>query len=188
MGHQLPSSLRGSTGKVTQGLPSLMPEVRQRADEFNYKRDYQKALFNDSEARRLAAIASDAGRPTTSKEAQEGIPLTSGQVLKRLLKCVNPGYQLHMEVALADSSKVGIYMLDPLAEGGRRFLMGMEAGSMPEFSVRKTDAEGNFSGEIRGWRTVLAKLIRGRIISKTSADALFGPPNRDSANWQTMTA
>lgn len=164
---------------------AVSPEERFRKDREGFKRDYQRALFNDSESKRKAAVAPDGHRPTSEYEAQKGIELTCEQICLRLRKCAN--YPLWFEVANADKTKMGIYHLDPSAEGGRRFICGFERGKSPEFSVREVDDEGNFKREIRGWRTVLSKLIRKGFISKAKSDALFGPPTRDSHNWHTLT-
>jgi hypothetical protein len=89
---------------------------------------------------------------------------------------------------------MGIYLLDPLADEGKRFLCGMERErKMPEFSVRQVLDKDVATGqkdrfrEIRGWRSVLSKLIRCRAVSKDKAEVMFGPPNRDSELWQRRT-
>lgn len=163
---------------------NVSPEERYRKDREAYKRDYLHALYAESEGKRLDAVKPDAGRDTTDKEAQRGIELESSRIIGRLRK-LNPN--LWFEQSNADATKMGIYYLDPLAEGGRRFLCGFETGISPEFSVRLVDENGNFKSEKRGWRTVLSKLIRKGFISEVGAFALFGPPSRDSEFWYRQT-
>lgn len=164
---------------------AVSPEQRFRKDREGYKREYQNALFQDSESKRKAAAAPDGKRPTNDYQAQKGIELSCETICLRLRKCAN--VPLWFEVSNADSTKMGIYHLDPMAEGGRRFICGFERGQSPEFSVRKTSEDGNFQKEIRGWRTVLSKLIRKGFVSKARCDAMFGPPTRESLNWHTQT-
>lgn len=131
----------------------------------------------------------------TNFAAQLGTPLTSQQVVERLRRC-NP--KLHFEVSHSDPTKMGVYILTSHEE--KKFICGMEFGYMPEFSVRHTtirrspdpDNPGNwlerevFERETRGWRTVLARLIRGRFITPTQAYSHF-PLGRSSKNWHVLT-
>ena len=155
--------------------------ARKQRDAIQAMRD---AAYADGMARAKAPLEKDAGRDTSNAEAQKGIPLHSQEIIKRLIK-INP--QLWFEPAKANSKLIGVYLLDPNAEGGRRHIMGMESGISPEFSVRHKNPDGTFKNETRGWRTVLGRLIRGKYISKARAEALFGPPNRDSRYWQLFT-
>ena len=44
-----------------------------------------------------------------------------------------------------------------------------------------------FVGEVRGWRTILARLIRAGIIGQAAAEKEFEVyKGRDSKNWQTL--
>jgi hypothetical protein len=86
----------------------------------------------------------------------------------------------------------------------------MEAGIMPEFSVlhKQTkevpnpDAFGNteptrdhnwntvdtFSGETRGWRTILIRLMRASLITRLDVEKYFSwTPSVESANWYEKT-
>ena len=169
--------------RVTAGIPGLLPEKRERADEFWAKRDYQHRLFADAEGRKQAAAAPDAGRPTHVKEAQRGIPLEGWLISSRLRK-LNPN--LHFEVSNADHTKLGVYIRQPMQD--KVFLVGMELETNPEFETRVVDDKGACVRTLRGWRTVLAKLIRAKVITEPGAFKLFGPPSRDSENWATLTS
>lgn len=149
------------------------------------QQDRQAQIISGQKAKDAETIAPDAGFDTTSAEAQLGRPLLSSEVQKRLRK-LNPS--LSFERAVADPSKIGIYVLDGVSNpgtiwAGRRFVLGMEAGMNPEFSVRRTDGT-KITKEIRGWRTVLVRLIRERLIGRGAAEVMFNiAGGRESENW-----
>lgn len=174
--------IREDRGKVTAGVPSLNSSKRRAITESQLSRIYQRACQAEYQRTEAAATADDGGRTTTDWDAQVGIPLVGPRIISRLRKLNS---NLWFEVAEADSNKMGVYIMRPDMKGGRekQFITGMERELSPEFSVRVTDEQGKFKGEIRGWRTVLMKLIRAGHISEAGAYRLFGPPNRDSENW-----
>ena len=173
---------RDSKARVTQGCPGLSPHERDRKDYRGHWREYQKSLLSVSVEKKEACRRPDAGRDTTDKAQQRGIPLEGWRIASRL-KRLNPS--LYFELSLAMPSRMGIYYVDPLA--GRRYIVGMEADSNPEFETKVLDETGECKTTLRGWRTVLAKLIRARFISEAGASRLFGPPSRDSENWANAT-
>ena len=149
--------------------------------------------------------APDGDRPTTSLEAQLGRPLTRIQIEQRLKKC-NPN--LFIETSIADPTKAGVYtvagVVDELGviRKQKQFLTGLENGFSPEFSVRHIEYEEvpnpscpgemtkrpKFKGETRGYRTVLAALIRSRHITIGSASEHFNlSSGQNSRNWQLLT-
>jgi hypothetical protein len=138
----------------------------------------------------------DGGISTANALAQLGRPMSSADVIARL-KRMNPN--LHFEVAIMDRTKMGVYVL---TGEGKRFICGMEHGYMPEFSYQHTsprrtpdpDNPGNWltvqviSGETRGWRTVLARLLRERLITLPQIERYFNPAyGRSSERWQRAT-
>lgn len=145
----------------------------------------QAQMLAGQKAKDAETIAPDAGFDTTSAEAQLGRPLLSSEVQKRLKK-LNPS--LSFERSIADPSKIGIYVADGISNlgtlyAGRKFVLGMEAGMTPEFSVRQTDGT-KITKEIRGWRTVLVRLIRERLIGRGAAEVMFNiAGGRQSENW-----
>lgn len=153
-----------------------------KADEVTEK---TRNLVTFQDQRKAETIAEDAGRDVTNSE-QAGrwmAPLK----LKRAIKQLNPN--LSFEVAHGDPSKTGIYFCDGVSnEGtlyhGLRFICGMETGYSPEFSIR-IEKNGEMAKEVRGWRTVLATLIRSRLIEKYETETLFKIHfGRESENWQ----
>lgn len=178
-------------GRVSQGVPGLSPEKRAAVTYRDKQRDKTKTLTADGLSKQKALTAPDGKRDTTSYEAQAGLELDPYLIMCRLRKL---NQSLFFEPSKHDPKKIGIYLLDPLAEEGKRFLCGMERErKMPEFSVRQvvpfdlaTGQKDRFK-ETRGWRSVLSKLIRCGVISKTKAEIVFGPPNRDSELWQLRT-
>ena len=162
------------------------------------------AMAAEMDEKRELAIGPDDDRPTTEMAAQLGHMMHGDEVRKKLLKL--NGF-LRFIVAKADPTRVGIYVIDSAANRddpdhtlrGLRFVCGMEKDFCPEFSVRFTreekfwndqkDAEDTrkvFAGEMRGWRTVLARLIRQRLISYPGAIRAFGSTSI-SKNWHLLT-
>lgn len=179
---------REDRGRVTAGIPSLDSKRRTDITETQLRHIYQRSLQADYRSREEKALDSDGAiQDTTDWEQTVGIPLTGVRIMARLKK-LNPN--LWFERANADSSKTGVYILKPDGKGGmeKQFICGMESELSPEFSLRVTDNEGKPKGIIGGWRRLLMKLIRDRIISEARANALFGPPSRDSENWARYTA
>jgi hypothetical protein len=143
-----------------------------------------------------ASDVRDGETDTSVLEAQIGRPLTSLQLEQRLKKCNS---SLYFERAIADPTKTGIYQI---REGQKFFLLGMEAGYMPEFSVRHVETEKvpdteidgatverrKFVSETRGWRTVLARLLRNGLVTVGQIEQYFQVSSgRSSQTWQLYT-
>jgi len=171
-------------GKVTAGLPSLLPEHRGRIS-YQERQDFkQKAMLSDAEAKKQMLTAPDGDIPTTVLEAQLGRPMPSGEIVKRLQK-LNPN--LLFERSIADPTTMGIYVADSKVTGGRRFLMGFESGFSPEYTVNGKDASGRYR-ETRGWRQIIARLVRLGHLNLAAAEQSFNiARGRQSHNWQTLT-
>lgn len=133
---------------------------------------------------------------TSDSGAQMGRPLPASTIQRWLTYC-NPS--LVFEVSKSDRSKTGIYHI----EGGeKRFVCGMESGVSPEFSIRhmkdKQIPDPNnplewltiktFYRETRGWRTILARLLREGLITEPALEKYFQVSRgRSSEKWQTLT-
>jgi hypothetical protein len=174
-------------GKVTAGIPSLDSSRRQGITENRLREVYQKACVAEYQRNEEASTADDGDRTTKDWDAQVGIPLVGPRIIGRLKKL---NRNLWFEVSAADPAKTGVYILKSDGKGGmeKQFICGMETELSPEFSVRVVDDAGKFKGEIRGWRTMLMRLIKGGFVQQEAAFRLFGPPNRDSANWARFMA
>jgi hypothetical protein len=171
------------------------------------QKERNRSIAKANDAARDITTAPDAGRDTMNPEAQFGRKMHSSSIIRKLKKMNG---SLMFEVSKSDPTRMGVYafngvsnMLDPNPKyRGYAMVCGMESGESPEFSIRKakkskqliTDADGNvtgsdyvyeFVGEVRGWRTVLARLIRFGIIDLSAAEKEFkinqGP---DSKNWK----
>jgi hypothetical protein len=179
---------RADQGRVTAGIPSLSSARRTSITEAQLRHIYQRSLQADYRGREEKALEPDGTiQDTTDWEQIVGIPLTGVRIMARLKK-LNPN--LWFERANADSSKTGVYVLKPDGKGGmeKQFICGMESELSPEFTLRVTDNDGKPKGIIGGWRRLLMRLIRERLITESRAWALFGPPSRDSENWARFTA
>lgn len=182
-----------ANGRMTAGVPSLLPQRRRRLDTVCRTRDTDRRNLRQKIERERITTAPDGGRPVTSIEAQLGRPMTSQQVSQKLSRLNS---NLHFERSLSDPTKMGIYLLGET----KRFICGMEFGFMPEFSVRHSEQievpSPSLDGtkekvdrivrETRGWRTVLARLVRAGIIRLAEAEKAFAF-SRDSKNWKELT-
>ena len=158
----------------------------------------------DAQRREAAPLTPDkAGMDVTDHRQRTGRAM-SGDTLQYRLRKLIPA--IYFERSINDHSKTGIYLYssqyDPgLYKGHLMFVCGMESGIMPEFSVieaeaqRIPDAEANggyrvemsMAKEIRGWRTVLAMLLRRRILSAGDIEQTFQiPMGKDSQRWQEI--
>jgi len=167
----------------------LSPMARYLNDRWGYKRDHQRAIFADAEGKKQAAFASDNGRDRTNADAGIGMPLHSSIFIERLTK-LNPS--LWFERANADKEKIGIYLQVPISmihPEGLQYLFAFHDGIMPEFVLlRKPGQDGEGVGILRqGWRTILARLIRLRMVSLPSVEVMFGQPSCQSAHWAVLT-
>ena len=189
---------------ATAGIPSLSGRKRQLQEVVERTRQLQAEQYAAQLEADAATVAPDGQFDTTNFQAQLGRPLTSSELIRLLQRC-NPN--LAFERSHSDPTKMGVYVHvyerdpDNLCSSPRwqkRFVCGAEWGWMPEFSVRHTEEaeipspdgpqkQVAFKRETRGWRTVLARLIRARIINPASVDREFFPPNRGSANWHFLT-
>ncbi len=182
-------------GKVTAGLPALSPQLRSRVDTVRRTRAMNRQALLDTLERESYA-ADSGGLGGNDLEYQIGRPLTAAQFEQRIRRC-NPN--LLVERSRADPTKRGVYRVE---DGERRFICGMESGYMPEFSVRHIEMQEipdpdiaghwqkipKFKGETRGWRTVLARLLRHRVIEPAAIERWFEiSQGRSSRNWQLLT-
>ena len=181
--------------RVTAGLPSLTPAKRERITRRGASREQSDRLL-EGEYRNLASTtAPDAGYDTGDPLQQVGRPLERAELQRRLLRC---NRNLHFEISLQDPTKSGIYLLKP---DGKQFICGFESGVSPEFSVRHFEKERvpdpqspgewrfvrKFVRETRGWRTVLLRLLRMRVVTLPAIEANFAPQQgRQSYNWHEL--
>lgn len=165
--------------RVTAGLASLTPQKRAGIDNSFASRARNNSVLAEREKRRLAAIAPDAGRDTTSKKQQEGIQL-HGYVISERLRKLNPS--LTFETAIADNTRLGVYYMDH-AKKTRRYIGGFFREMNPEFETAVLDEQGECQRTIPGWRSLLRRLISKGFITEPKAFAVFGPPSRDSERW-----
>lgn len=173
-------------GRVTAGLPSLTPQKRHEITDYHLSLVYQRACQQEYFRNEQNATAADGAiDDVTDWEQVVGMPLSGPRIIGRLRK-MNP--MLWFEQSHVDPTKTGIYLLNSIpGSPDKQFICGMETEINPEFTVRVLDSQGNAKGIIGGWRRVLMRLIRARLITEARAWALFGPPSRDSENWARMT-
>jgi hypothetical protein len=174
---------RRDKGKVTAGIPSLSPAKRFYLTDAALQHIYQQNLVAEAVKNdKWAADPGDGQRTMAEWAAQVGIPLSAERIITRLRRLNN---NLVFERSRADESKWGVYLAK---HGGTlEFLCGFEAATNPEFTVVQQDERGQFKKFIPGWRRILMRLIRAKLISESAANRVFGPPNRDSQRWAELT-
>ena len=155
---------------------------------------HHKAAESALTKQREAVAGTDGDYLTTDASAQLGRPLTRKVLVERLSKMNS---NLIFEQSKNFPHIGAVYVLDPTANltdpdarcRGRRFVVGMEwTGLSPEFTTRKIeqDQRGNpqMKGQIRGWRTVLSRLIHERLIGVAEAERVFSiARGRESQRW-----
>lgn len=143
---------------------------------------------------REAVAGMDGDYLTTDSTAQLGRPLTRQQLIARLSK-LNPN--LIFEQSRNHQHIGAVYFRDGLSNmedidhncRGRRHIVGMEwIGLSPEFTTRKIEndqfGKPQMKGQVRGWRTILARLIKERLIAVPDAERVFSiARGRDSKRW-----
>ena len=170
--------------------------IRQANEALNVaSRNKHKIAADEAIAKQQAAVAGMDGIYSTSDaSAQLGRPL-SRQIIIGRLSMMNPN--LVFEQANADPAIGAVYLRDGVSNmddpdpkcRGRRHIVGMEwTGLSPEFTTRKieTDIWGKpqMKGQIRGWRTVLARLIHERLIGVAETERVFSiSRGRESQRW-----
>lgn len=204
---QLPSSVERDAGvaKATSASPGLAPLERAHHERQGYQTQFQRDAQKEQAFRDDAYVATDGARPRNVREAGVGRPLGGMEVQRRLL-------QLNPALIFEPSSYPGRicikhWILDPVLGKTLQYVCAMERGLMPEFSILNYVEEEYFDArtratpegtglikkrlkideknpETRGWRTVLVRLIKERLISREGAERLFGLPSHDSRNWQ----
>lgn len=164
------------TNRVTAGVPSLSPFVRALCDYRGAQMIKTRALTAEAEQKKAHAANPDS-RPSQKPEAQLGRVMHSRDIIVRLNK-LNSNLLFERSTAVPD--KMGVYTVQ---DGEKRFLFGFEFGYSPEFSILSDEGDVR----LRGWRKVLANLIRSRMITLPAAESAFnilsGPESR---NWHML--
>lgn len=188
--------------------------LRREENRENQHEKRMRALAHDILSNSIS-VASDDRFDVSNALAQMGKPMTAEEVQKRLLKC-NPRLHFIRSPQFPELTGVYLitdeWEVDSANNGYKKkmkHICGMESGVAPEFSVlhktkvkkpnpellgRKTaDREvdwvevDTFSGETRGWRTVLVRLLHAGLITKLQVEENFPPPSRESFKWYSNT-
>lgn len=171
-------------------MASQLERFFRDADREKHHKAAEQALAKQREA----VAGMDGDFLTTDSSAQLGRSLTRKVVIERLAK-LNPN--LVFEQSRANPAIGAVYFRDGVSNmddldhncRGRRHIVGMEwTGISPEFTTKKIEydqwGKPQMKGQIRGWRTVLARLIKERLISVPDAERVFSiARGRDSQRW-----
>lgn len=166
-------------GKVTAGLPSLLPEKRaaiSRQQKMEHKRD---SLIADAEGKKKAAGAKDGERSRTLKDAS-GWWLDTEEFVRRLSRLTK---NLFFLPTSGFKDRISIYRQTNDPEHPLVYVGAVHKDKIPEFSIfdDKTHAV-----KMMGWRTVLLRLVTSKIITQSAVETTFGPPRASSRNWQKL--
>lgn len=174
-------------GKVTAGLPSLFPEKRREITEYHLQRLYQRELQREYRQGEENALASDGSiKDVTDPEQVAGICLPGWVVAMRLTKCARKnGQNLYFKRLNCRPDLTEVYWLKPGEDPDK--ICNMQTDINTEFALRVVDSEGKVKAQIPGWRRTGMRLIRSGIITLSDFHKMFGPPSRDSENWQRFT-
>jgi hypothetical protein len=194
-----------AVGKTTSASPSLDARVRVTYERTGYQTQFQRDVQKEQEKRDDAYTAPDGERPRNVKEAGVGQPLAGVEVQRRLL-LLNPAL-IFQDSPYPGRICINRWISDPVLGETLHYVCAMERGLMPEFSVLNFVEERYFdvctqatpegtglektrikiderNPETRGWRTVIMRLIKERLISREASERMFGLPSHDSRNWQ----
>ena len=179
---------------------------QKRTTRFRENQHRNRETLLDAIERKTITVAKDGDIVTTNLDQQLGTPLSEEEFCRRL-RLMNRNFLF--EVAQSDPDHLmGIYVVrnERQSDGSnrtvKRYVCGMTRGFMPERTVRHAKRERMpdpdprnkggwvevdvFTKETRGWRTVLVRLLRERLITQPQIDRYF-PPNLNSRHWQRLT-
>lgn len=204
---RLPSSVERDAGvqKRTSASPGLDSLERALCERQGYQTQFQRDAYLEQVARDAAYVAPDGSRIRNVLEAGIGQPLIGAEVQRRLL-LLNPTL-IFEPSPVPGRICIRRRISDPVLGETTSYICAMERGLMPEFSILHFIEEDYFDAktratpegtlaikkrlkineknpETRGWRTVLVRLIKERLITREGAERLFGLPSKDSFNWQ----
>ncbi len=112
----------------------------------------------------------------TARERRLGRVLHSSEVLRRLRRL---GLRLYLTDGLP--GQAGLYIV---RNGELEFLGGMPLGWLPEYSIAHVNARNLPVREERGWRTLLVRLLKKRVVTERQLLQAFGlPSNGETASW-----
>lgn len=158
------------------------------------KDKHRKAADSALAKQRDAVEGRDGDFLTTDSSVQLGRPLMRQVIIERLSK-LNPNLIFEQSRNFPTMGAIyfrnGISNLEDLDVNcrGRRHIVGMEwTGPSPEFTTRKIENDQfgrpQMKGQIRGWRTILARLIKERLITIPDAERVFSiARGRESQRW-----
>lgn len=183
----------------------MLPEKRAELDTRAISREVTREAIQESVEAERRDLAPDGDADVKDSLAQMGRPLAATEVHRRLLKL---NRNLHFERANADPNLYGVYVIENRrnpatgnTETNKRHLCGMGAGMLPEFfqphyrerRLPDPQNDGQYitvleaDGCTRGWRSVLAILIKERLITESGASRMFDVnAGRSSEKWQAI--
>lgn len=178
--------------------PALSALQRAIADRKGYSLQRSIDTVSDQMERDAHYIAPDGDRPRDVKEAGIGKPM-AGLEVQRILKTLCPSI-LFEDSPVKGRICLNYVLRDEVLGQIKHNICSMERGLMPEFSILNVKEEqmmnketggvqtlrkiDELNPETRGWRTVLAKLIRAGIIGSGTIEKAFGTPTHTSKKWQ----
>lgn len=173
------------------------PKIASQIERFfadQTKEKQKKAIDYSIKMQQEAVGGFDGEVSTTNAAAQLGRPLSRQELIARLSRM---NCNLIFEQSKNYPEMGAIYFRDGVSNltdldhnnRGRRHIVGMEwTGISPEFTTKKIvyDKWGKpqMGGQVRGWRTVLQRLIKEQLIGIVETERVFAiAQGRNSQKW-----
>jgi len=99
-------------------------------------------------------------------EQRVGKPMSHMQLATYVTRS-NPS--IIMETSLSAPENAGLYLVH---RGGKKYLVAFAKGSLPEWSIIETDRADLPVREVRGWRTVLLRLLKQKALTFTQVSRI----------------
>lgn len=116
-------------------------------------------------------------------EARMGKQMAHNELIRRVVK-LNPN--VWAEDSRTHKNGIGFYTTD--SEGNKKYLVAFEKGYLPEFSYIIVDRADLPIKEVRGWRTVLLRLLKQGVLTwKQIVDVFEDAYGYNAKRWQHYT-
>lgn len=167
-------------------------------------RHVSRRALADQIERDAVTVISDNKVDVTDANAQMGVKMHRTTLVDKVRRVCS---KLFYETSNNYPEQGGFYTMgpDPInpmrSEPVKRFLIGCGSGWMPEFSIRHAETKRvpdpdnpaawktiqTFSHETRGWRTVVAALLRHGYLKVSDIEHEFPRLYRESQRWHEAT-
>lgn len=149
-------------------------------------RNAEALAFNQAKTKRdMLRYRWDDQAEMTDCERRIGRRMHHSDLARRVTR-LNPA--IFFEQSINFENSLGFYHQDPFT-GAKTYLSSFDKGDMPEFSFILCDYQDIPEQEVRGWRTVLVRLLALRALKWKQVEEEFGDPISDlnARRWYAET-